>query len=173
MTNCKHDWHFLPNTDRLQCRRCKAETGPRTYDQRTRDMFEDIATMGSAWSRGGERINPLDVYAVPTEQLQKYTLHDSRPANTIQFYGGPEPRTEVLRISKDGIWANPDIPTDEAAKKVLEAIDGYVKGMIERVRKEELDKCCDLLEGMHVATDGNHNYYLHAANELRKLRAGK
>jgi hypothetical protein len=74
--------------------------------------------------------------AVPTEKLQEFKLHDSRPANTIQFYGGPEPRTEVLRISKDGIWANPDIPTDDAAKKVLEAIDGYVKGMVERVRDE-------------------------------------
>lgn len=74
--------------------------------------------------------------AVPTEKLQEYKLHDSRPANTIQFYGGPEPRTEVLRISKDGIWVNPEIPCDEAAKKVLEAIDGYVKGMVERVRDE-------------------------------------
>jgi hypothetical protein len=98
---CKHDWHFIHGTSRLECRRCKTETGPST-----------------------------------PEQLTQYTLHDSRPANTIQFYGGPEPRTEVLRLSKDGIWANPEIPCDEAAKKVLEAIDGYVKGMVERVRDE-------------------------------------
>lgn len=169
MTDCKHDWHFIEGTERLQCRRCKVETGPSTPDQLAQNMMQDVLTMGSAWSKGGERIDPLSVYAA----LPEYKLHDSRPANTIQFYGGPEPRTEVLRISKDGIWANPDIPTDEAAKKVLAAVDGYVKGMVERVRQEELDKCCDLLEGMHVATDGNHNYYLHAANELRKLRANK
>ncbi len=126
MTDCKHDWHFIHGTSRLECRRCKVETGPRTYDQLTQDMLQDVLTIGSAWSKGGERIDPTSVYK----------LHDSRPANTIQFYGGPEPRTEVLRISKDGIWANPDIPTDEAAKKVLEAIDGYVKGMVERVRDE-------------------------------------
>jgi hypothetical protein len=42
--------------------------------------------------------------------------------------------------------------------------------LVEKVRQAELNACCDLLEGMHVATDGNHNYYLHAANELRKLR---
>ena len=110
---CKHDWHFIEGTERLQCRRCKVETGPKTYEQRVQDIL-----------------------TVPTEKLQEFKLHDSRPASTIQFYGGPEPRTEVLRISKDGIWANPDVPCDEAAKKVLEAIDGYVKGMVERVRDE-------------------------------------
>ena len=41
---------------------------------------------------------------------------------------------------------------------------------LEEARQAELKACCDLLEGMHAATDGNHNYYLHAANELRKLR---
>jgi len=179
MTDCKHDWHFLPNTDRLQCRRCKAETGPRETEGAepvqapwTEDLVRDALTWGTAWNMGGKRIDPMSVYAVPTAQLQGYKLHDSRP-NSIRFYSPGDTTTEVLRISKDGVWANPDVPTDEAAKKVLEALDSNIKSMIERMRKEELDKCCDLLEGMHVATDGNHNYYLHAANELRKLRAGK
>jgi hypothetical protein len=66
--------------------------------------------------------------------MQGYKLHDSRP-NSIRFYSPGDTSTEVLRISKDGIWANPDVPCDEAAKKVLEAIDGYVKTMIERVRE--------------------------------------
>jgi hypothetical protein len=168
---CKHNWEFTDgSTGALKCTRCGAVTGPRTYGQLVQDMLQDVTVIGSAWSKGGERIDPMGVYK---DFEPSFKLHDSRPANTIQFYGGPEPRTEVLRISKDGIWANPDIPCDEAAKKVLEAIDGYVKGMVERVRQEELGKCCDLLEGMHAATDGNHNYYLHAANELRKLRSGK
>jgi hypothetical protein len=97
-------------------------------------MMQDVLTIGSAWSKGGERIDPLSVYR---DFEPGYKLHDSRPANTIQFYGGPEPRTEVLRISKDGIWANPDIPCDDAAKKVLEAIDGYVKSMVERAREDD------------------------------------
>jgi len=126
MEPCKHDWHFIEGTEQLRCRRCKAETGPSTPEQLAQNMMQDVLTMGSAWSKGGERIDPTSVYK----------LQDSRPANTIQFYGGPEPRTEVLRISKDGIWVNPEIPCDEAAKKVLEAIDGYVKGMVERVRDE-------------------------------------
>jgi hypothetical protein len=111
MTNCKHDWHFIEGL---------------------RDLLADVTTMGSAWSRGGERIDPRDVYAVSTGQMQGYKLHDSRP-NSIQFYNtNDEPRTEVLRISKDGIWANPDVPCDDAAKAVLAAVDGYVKGMVEK-----------------------------------------
>jgi hypothetical protein len=125
MTDCKHDWHFVHGTSRLECRRCKVETGPSTPDQLTQNMMQDVLTMGSAWSKGGERIDPLSVYK----------LHDSRP-NSIRFYSLNDTSTEVLRISKDGIWANPEIPCDEAAKKVLEAIDGYVKGMVERVRNE-------------------------------------
>jgi hypothetical protein len=135
MTDCKHNWQFTEGgTGTLLCTRCGAVTGPRTPEQLTQDMLQDVLTIGSAWSKGGERIDPLSVYR---DFEPSFKLHDSRPANTIQFYGGPEPRTEVLRISKDGIWANPDVPCDEAAKKVLEAIDGYVKGMVERALEDD------------------------------------
>lgn len=110
MTDCKHDWHFLPNTDRLHCRRCKAETGPRTYDQRVQNMLVDMKNIASPWLG--------------------YKLQDLQPTNSILFFGKVnDEQTEVLRISKDGIWANPDIPTGEAAKKVLEALDSNIKHM--------------------------------------------
>ncbi len=110
MTDCKHDWHFLANTERLQCRRCKAETGPRTYDQRVQDILWDAKNLASPWPG--------------------YKLQDLQPTNSILFFGKVnDQQTEVLRISKDGIWANPDIPTDEAAKKVLEALDSNIKQM--------------------------------------------
>lgn len=35
----------------------------------------------------------------------------------------------------------------------------------------ELDACCVLLEGMHYREKPAHNIYLHAAAELRRLRA--
>ena len=93
--------------------------------------------------------------------MQEFKLHDSRP-NSIQFYGGPEPRTEVLRISQDGIWANPDVPCDEAAKKVLEAIDGYVKGMVERVRADERKK----LQGQMETLDEMYKLVCRQRDEL-------
>jgi hypothetical protein len=134
---CKHNWQFTDGgTGTLLCTRCGAVTGPRTPEQLTQDMLQDVTVMGSAWSKDGERIDPLSVYR-DTEPV--YKLHDSRPTNSIQFFNNVNngPSVEVLRISKDGIWANPDIPTDEAAKKVLEAIDGYVKGMVERALEDD------------------------------------
>lgn len=44
--------------------------------------------------------------------------------------------------------------------------------LVEKARQKELDACCDLLEGMHACSTGSHNYYLHAAVELRRLRKG-
>ena len=140
MEPCKHDWHFIMDTDRLRCRRCHTVTG------------------GIDWSK----------LTIPTEQLQGYTLHDSRPANTIQFYGGPEPRTEVLRISQDGIWANPDIPTDEAAKKVLAAVDGYVKGMIDKERQRMRDELVVMFMQAHEGAKDSHNHWHVAANKIKE-----
>jgi hypothetical protein len=101
------------------------------------DLLADVTLFGMAWQKGGKRIDPRDVYAVPTEQMQQYKLHDSRPNSIIFHCAVNDEQTAVLRISKDGIWANPDVPCDEAAKKVLEALDGYVKSMVARAVSEQ------------------------------------
>ena len=61
---------------------------------------------------------------------------------------------------------------EESAKVFIDWTSRAVDGRLREERAKELEACCSLLEGMHAATDGNHNYYLHAANELRKLRKG-
>ena len=61
----------------------------------------------------------------------------------------------------------------ESAKVFIEWASRAFDGRLQEERANELKTCCELLEGMHAATDGNHNYYLHAANELRKLRKDK
>lgn len=64
-------------------------------------------------------------------------------------------------------------PTDPSRvilrKPVTDIFDYY----IQESRLRELEACCTLLEGMHYAAGGTHNYYLHAANELRKMRGKK
>ncbi len=142
-TACKHDWHFLPGTDRLRCIRCNVETGPRTYDQRVQDMLQDVTTMGSAWSQNGKRIDPAEVYADSV-----YAFHKPQP-NSIKFFNtiGGIQNTEVLRMTKDGIWANPDVPPDEAAKAVLQALDWHIKEMVERVRSEYTTVAWGVFEG--------------------------
>ena len=61
----------------------------------------------------------------------------------------------------------------ESAKVFIDWATHAFEGRLKEERAKELEACCELLEGMHAATDGNHNYYLHAANELRKLRKNK
>lgn len=39
-----------------------------------------------------------------------------------------------------------------------------------QTRESELKACCDLLEGMHAVSTDRHNYWLYAANELKRLR---
>jgi len=81
-----------------------------------------------------------------TAPVSEYTIRDSRPANTIRFYNGAPDNTEVMRISQDGIWANPDVPTDEAAKKVLEALSGYLKPMLDNAVEQEREACAKVAD---------------------------
>ena len=65
--------------------------------------------------------------------------------NTFRFPTGPN-GTEVLRLSKDGIWANPDIPADEAAKLVLEAIDYNIKVLVQKAVEDEREACAKVCD---------------------------
>jgi hypothetical protein len=78
-----------------------------------------------------------DISKLTVPDSQAFKFHDPRP-NNIVFYntlGGSS--VEVLRISAEGVTANPDIPTDEAAQAVLRSMDGYLKQMIEKAVKEK------------------------------------
>jgi hypothetical protein len=65
--------------------------------------------------------------------------------NTIQFHSGT-PATEVLRLTKDGIWANPEIPADDAAKLVLEAIDANIKILVQKAVLAEREACAKVAD---------------------------
>ena len=143
MADCKHDWHFVHGTSTLKCQRC----------------------IKMAASR------PEDLYTVPTGQL--YSLGSIKPDYNITFHNNLEAGgngTRVGRMDFNGPEFVFEGDAAESAKVFMDWIATAFHGRLEQERKSELDACCDLLEGMHAATDGNHNYYLHAANELRKLR---
>jgi hypothetical protein len=65
--------------------------------------------------------------------------------NTFRFPTGPN-ATEVLRLSKDGIWANPDIPADDAAKLVLTMLDNSIKSLVQKAVEKEREACAKWLE---------------------------
>lgn len=68
--------------------------------------------------------------------------------NTIQFFSG-EPSIEVLRLSKDGITANPDIPADEAAEAVLKALHYNVKVLVQNAVEEERKKAQEEIDTLY------------------------
>jgi hypothetical protein len=51
---------------------------------------------------------------------------------------------EIMRLSQTGVWVNPDVPVDEAAKKVLEALDSYIKGMVGKAVAAEREACAKI-----------------------------
>jgi len=65
--------------------------------------------------------------------------------NSIQFFSN-EPSVEVLRLSKDGIWANPDIPADDAAKFVLNAIGHNIEVLVQAAVKAEREACAKVCD---------------------------
>ena len=145
---CKHDWHFVANTETLKCSRCGEITGPRTYEERVQDILEYDTTQ----------------FYMPTGQLQ---VANFKPNYNLTFHRDGK---EVGKFDFNGPEMLFEGDAAESAKVFIDCVANAFHGRLEQERKSELDACCDLLEGMHAATDGNHNYYLHAANELRKLR---
>lgn len=73
--------------------------------------------------------------------------------NSIQFYTQSNGYEEVLRLSREGVWANPEIPVDEAAKKVLEAIDGNIKLLVQKAVEDEREACAKVAESYEPRCD--------------------
>jgi hypothetical protein len=60
--------------------------------------------------------------------------------------------TEVLRLSKDGIWANPAYPAEETAQRVLDALSDNVRVMVEKAVETERESCAQWMITRGFAT---------------------
>ena len=111
----------------------------------------------------------IDYKKITSPYVQKYNIAPPIP-NNIVFYNDIEgKKVEVLRITKDGIMGNPNVPVDEAAEAVLRALDGYIKNLTQRtwvgLTEEEL---CEIVG---VSTnDSDWNVYK-VQEWLRKVEA--
>jgi len=83
------------------------------------------------------------------------------PFGNIQFLENNH--TELFRISRDGIWAHPDVPVDETAQKVIEALDSYIKELVKKAVEAEREVCAEMVAGMNV----QHPKYIAAAIRAR------
>ena len=79
MSDCKHDWHFVQGlTERLRCTRCGQMTWPKDADEKVQELLADVLTVGSAWSRGGKRIDPASVFKDHGD-IHSCSYHCDRP----------------------------------------------------------------------------------------------
>ena len=67
-------------------------------------------------------------------------MNDAIQFNTRQ----KDDMTEVMRITREGVWVNPDMQVDEAAKAVLDALSYQVKVLVQKAVEDERKACIDL-----------------------------
>ena len=61
--------------------------------------------------------------------------------DTIHFnHTRDNDKTEVMRITRNGVWVNPDMAVDETAQAVLDALDYQVKVLVQRAVEAEREK---------------------------------
>lgn len=73
-----------------------------------------------------------------------YITQHPIPSDVIFFSSSD--KIEVLRLSRDGVWANPEVPVDEVARAVLNAIDANIKILVQRAIKDEREACLQAVE---------------------------
>ena len=70
---------------------------------------------------------------------------------------------EVMRIDNNGVTINPEIPLDEAAQHVINALDAHIKYLV----RSEREACAKVCEEMAYVDPQPHHY----ANAIRTVRA--
>lgn len=104
--------------------------------------------------------------AIPHSTIN--VVDTNEPANIVFFNNNDN--TELLRITADGVTANPNVPVDETAQKVLVALNIGIKQMVQKKWKpltpEELRQCYshaleydkDLADVIHQALVDKHHW---------------
>jgi hypothetical protein len=77
-----------------------------------------------------------------------------------------ESSVEVMRMSRDGIWVNPDLSVDETVKAVLNALDWHVKVLVQKAVEDEREACAQT-----VASIAGDEQYRWAALAIRERGA--
>ena len=90
----------------------------------------------------------------------------------IGHFPGSE-SVEVMRLTRNGIWANPDVEIDNTAKIVLAALDVQLKELVQKAVAAERE-ACELTVDSLIASGSvsevqqRHNWaYMHARDAIR------
>ena len=83
-----------------------------------------------------------------------------------------EQAKEVMRITRTGIWVNPDMAVDDAAKAVLKSIDENIKFLVQRAVEDEREACAKVCDEL-ADKDGFEGCYANACAEAIRARSEK
>ena len=74
-----------------------------------------------------------------SQEIPHYKFQE--PPNSVAFYDtSTGSQREVMRITKDGITSNPDVPTDEGAQAIIRALDGYIKNLVKEALAQQAQR---------------------------------
>lgn len=118
---CKHNWHFIGESSRLRCQRCKQETGPWTTEQLT----------------------------VPTDM--HLSIANIKPNYNISFHnnldtGGAGKQVGKLDFNGPEMVFEGDAA--ESARVFMDCIAQAFRGRLEQERAAEREACAKILDEM-------------------------
>ena len=74
------------------------------------------------------------IETVVKSPLLPSTIHFN---HTMENHIEGRERTEVMRITRDGVWVNPEISIDDTVKSVLASLDSQIKVLIKSAVEEQ------------------------------------
>jgi len=84
-----------------------------------------------------EETNNIGVFKAPSDI---HFMGYEKATNSLMLRSS----VELMKMSRDGIWVNPDIPVEETAKQVLEILDNALKNMVRIAVEEEREACAQI-----------------------------
>ena len=144
---CKHDWHFVANTETLKCARCGEVTGPRTYEERVQDILEYDTTQ----------------FYMPTGQLQ---VANFKPNYNITFH---RDNKEVGKFDFNGPEMVFEGDAAESAKVFIECVANAFRGRLEEEREAGRKESQEITWGVDWGRAGDKS----CATLIKRLPDGR
>jgi hypothetical protein len=96
--------------------------------------------------------------------------------DTIQFSTRQnDDMLEVMRITRDGVFANPDVAVDDVAKAVLDALSSQIKTLVQKAVEDEREACAKVCEQpideIQITDDRSELWYMDGMECAEAIRA--
>ena len=101
------------------------------------------------------------------EEFERIEREAKMKPSSISFnMTNPMPKA-VMTLSCEGIWVDPTLSVDEAARTVLAAIDTQVKYMVDEVRRAEREACARVADLVAREIDDTNGTATYIATAIR------